>query len=214
MREPHLSHRLRKVSDVNAPTTPLRFGVVDLETTGLRTDRHRILQLGLVIVEHGRVIDQWSTYIKLRWPWQRLGPRHVHGIRRRDLRGAPRLVEVLDELADRLDGAIFTAHNAAFDGDFLENAARAEGSRLRIGPRLCTLRMSRRLDPDRHLSHRLGDLCDRYGLTIDRPHDALSDALATAEVLPRLLDAHGVTCAEQLTPFYDRTGAPTPSSRR
>jgi len=214
VRDPYLSHRLHKVSYVTGPTTPLRFGVVDLETTGLRIDRHRILQLGLVIVEHGRVIDQWSTYVKLRRPWQRLGPRHVHGIRRRDLRGAPRLVEALDELADRLDGAIFTAHNAAFDGGFLETAARAEGSRLRIGPRLCTLRLSRRLDPDRLLSHRLGDLCDRYGLTIERPHDALSDALATAEVLPRLLDAHGITCAEQLAPFYDRTDAPAPSPRR
>jgi DNA polymerase III subunit epsilon len=194
------------------PPAPLRFGVVDLETTGLSTDRHRILQLGLVVYEitangcdrQGRVVEQWSSFVKLRRPWHRVGPRHIHGIRRRDLRGAPGLGDTLTELAARLHGAIFTAHNAAFDGGFLELAARAENIDLDLGPQLCTLRMSRRLDPERSQSHRLGDLCVRYGVSLDRPHDAISDALATAEVLPHLLAAHGITCAEQLVPFYER----------
>jgi DNA polymerase III subunit epsilon len=196
------------------PPAPLRFGVVDLETTGLSVDRHRILQLGLVVYEipmctsgcgrRGRVVDQWSSYVKLRRPWHRLGPRHIHGIRRRDLRGAPGLAETLTELAERLDGSIFAAHNAAFDGGFLELAARAEGIDLDLGPQLCTLRMSRRLDPERTRSHRLGDLCVRYGVSLDRPHDAVHDALATAEVLAHLVEAHGITCAEQLAPFYER----------
>lgn len=192
----------------------LRFGVVDLETTGLRLDRHRILQIGLVVVESDHVVDQWSTYARLRWPWQRLGPRHIHGIRRRDLRGAPSLREALDELSVRLDGAIFTAHNAAFDGEFLVRAARAEGSTLSIGPRLCTLRMSRRLDPEHQLSHRLVDVCARHEVTNQRPHDALGDALATAAVLPHLLAAHGITSADQLDDFYDRPSVRGPSVAR
>ena len=36
--------------------------------------------------------------------------------------------------------------------------------------------MSRRLDPERARSHALGDLCVRYGVSLDRPHDALHDA--------------------------------------
>lgn len=193
----------------SAGPTPLRFGVVDLETTGLKIERHRILQLGLVVIDQwpdGRsdVVDQWSTFAKLRWPWQRVGPRHVHGISRRDLRGAPPLPQVLAELGQRLDHTIFTAHNAAFDGGFLERAARREGVQLDLGPRLCTLRMSRRLDPERQRSHRLGDLCERYGVPLDRPHDAVNDALATAAVLGHLLREHGIACAAQLEPFYDR----------
>lgn len=205
-------------------TSSLRFGVVDLETSGLVTHRHRILQVGLVVDDvaltgppdtAAHVVDRWSALVRLRWPWQRVGPRHVHGISRRDLRGAPPLREVLGEIARRLDGAIFTAHNAAFDGGFLERAARREGVPLELGPRLCTLRMSRRLDPDRSDSHRLGDVCARYHVALDGPHDALDDALATAGVLPHLLRAHGVTDASQLAPFYDRssvaTVAPSPA---
>ena len=62
--------------------------------------------------------------------------------------------------------------------------------------------MSRRLDPDRQRSHRLGDLCEYYGVTLDRPHDALCDAAATAAILPRLLDELAITDVGDLEPFY------------
>ncbi len=185
------------------------FAVVDLETSGLNTRRHRILQLGMVVVEaDGTVVDQWSSLVKLRWPLSRVGPTSIHGITRATLRGAPPLDDALDELGDRMSGALFTAHNAAFDSDFIARAIRKRpsGDSVRIGlePRLCTLRMSRRLDPDRQLSHRLSDVCERYGVALERPHDALGDAAATAAVLPHLLAAHGITDTEQLEPFYVR----------
>ena len=69
---------------------------------------------------------------------------------------------------------------------------------LPINEPLCTLRMSRALDPDRQLSHRLADLCARYDVMLVRPHDALADADATAAVLPHLLRAHGIATVDQL----------------
>jgi DNA polymerase-3 subunit epsilon len=181
-----------------------RFAVVDLETSGLSSSRHRILQIGLVTVEHdGTVVDQWSTLVRLPWPWSRVGPRRVHGITRRSLRHAPAARLALAELSERLDGSIFTAHNADFDGQFLQRAALRHGVTLQVDPRLCTLRLSRRLDPDRRLTHGLADVCARYGVRLDRPHDALCDARATAAVLPHLLAANGVVEAADLDALYD-----------
>lgn len=199
-----------------------RFAVVDLETSGLRAGQHRILQIGLVVVEidvmdpdpdrstagrspcsyRTRTLDTWSTMVRLRWPFQRTGPHRIHGIRRRHLRGAPRLADVLTELAARIDGAVFTAHNASFDADFLRRAAHHEGVSLELGPQVCTLRMSQHLDPDRTSSHRLVDLCERYRVDVTRSHDALADAVATASVLPHLLHAHGIEQRHQLERFY------------
>jgi DNA polymerase-3 subunit epsilon len=65
--------------------------------------------------------------------------------------------------------------------------------------------MSRRLDPDREQSHRLADVCERYGVSLERPHDALADAEATAAVLPHLLRAHHVHDVADLEPFYVRS---------
>lgn len=192
--------------DVEQPLP--RFAVVDIETSGLSLRRHRILQVAVVTVDitpdGSHIVDEWSSLVRLRWPWQRVGPRNVHGITRRSLRDAPRADAVLAELARRVDGAVFTAHNVAFDWSFVERASRRSGAALGTPPRLCTLWLSRKLDPDRARSHRLADLCERYGVTNDRPHDALADARATAEVLGHLLAAHGVTDADRLVPFYER----------
>jgi DNA polymerase III subunit epsilon len=181
-----------------------RFAVVDIETSGLSLRRHRILQVAVVTVQDGAVVDEWSSLVRLRWPWQRVGARSVHGIDRRTLRAAPARAHVMRELADRLDGSVFTAHNAAFDWSFIQRAARRDGVALPPVLRLCTLRLSRRLDPDRTASHRLDDLCLRYDVTNVRPHDALHDARATATVLHHLLAANHVAEQGHLDDLYER----------
>ena len=181
-----------------------RFAVVDIETSGLSLRRHRILQVAVVTVQDGAVVDEWSSLVRLRWPWQRVGARSVHGIDRRTLRAAPVRAHVMRELADRLDGSVFTAHNAAFDWSFIARAARRERVALPPVQQLCTLRLSRRLDPDRTASHRLDDLCLRYDVTNVRPHDALHDARATATVLHHLLAANHVAEQGDLDDLYER----------
>ena len=179
----------------------MRFAVVDVETSGLSLRRHHVLQIGLVVVDgNGRVLDRWSSLVapRRRW-WFRVGPVGIHGIRRHMVRAAPPGSEVLTELASRLADAHFVAHNAAFDAEFLRKAGKTHGVAVPIDNPLCTLTLSRRLDPDRELSHRLGDLCARYGIDLVRPHDALADADATAAVLPHLLRAHGITSVAQLS---------------
>ncbi len=186
---------------MDAELDAMRFAVVDVETSGLSLRRHHVLQIGLVVVDgNGCVLDRWSSLVapRRRW-WFRVGPVGIHGIRRHMVLSAPPGQQVLAELSARLGDAHFVAHNAAFDVEFLRKAGKTHGVAVPIVNPLCTLTMSRRLDPDRQMSHRLGDLCARYGVELVRPHDALADADATAAVLPHLLRAHGITSAAQLS---------------
>ncbi len=185
----------------SGPVSGERFAVVDVETSGLSLRRDHVLQVGVVLVDgDGLVLDRWSSLLRPRSRWFfRVGPTELHGIRRRDVRAAPPAVDVLRALAVRLEGARFVAHNAPFDIGFLRKAGELHGVPLPIHDPLCTLRMSRALDPLRSQSHRLTDVCDRYGVVLVRPHDALADADATAAVLPHLLQAHGVTTVDQLS---------------
>lgn len=182
------------------PVSEERFAVVDVETSGLSLRRDHVLQVGVVVVDgSGTVLERWSSLLAPRRRWLfRVGPTKLHGIHRKDVRRAAPAPEVLTELARRVRGARFVAHNAAFDVAFLEKAARRSGVALPLEQPLCTLRMSRALDPERQQSHRLADMCARYGVEHLRPHDALADADATAAVLPHLLRAHGVETADQL----------------
>jgi len=177
---------------------PVRYAVVDVETSGLRAERHRVLQVGVVVVDaQGEVLTRWSSLVRprRRW-WYRVGPVHIHGIRRRDVRHAPPAGDVLRRLATLLDGNRPVAHNAGFDVAFLRRAAARERIELPLDDALCTLRLSRQLDPDRQLSHRLGDVAARYGITLTHPHDALADAEATAAILPHLLRAAAVAAPD------------------
>jgi DNA polymerase-3 subunit epsilon len=182
------------------------FAVVDVETSGLKTQSHRLLQVGVVVASgDGTVLDRWSSFVRPRW-WRvaRLGPTDIHGISRGDLRHAPSLPEVYAELAPRLDGAIVTAHNVAFDWAFLQRGANRAHRALPASQRLCTLRLSRSLDPEHERSHRLADLCERYDVTNARAHHALADAEATAAILPHLLREAGIVSRGDLDQRLER----------
>jgi DNA polymerase III epsilon subunit-like protein len=200
--------------DVVGPLTGARFAVVDVETTGLRPDEHHILQIAVVITDvTGVELDTWSTYVRpARWPWMRVGPKEVHGISRRRIARAPSTVAALTELSARVGDAAIVAHNLEFDLGFLQREAEAAGVTLPAGPRWCTLTLSRSLDRSGSRSHKLVDLCSRYGVALDRPHDALEDARATAAIIPGLLREADISTWEQLlaraTPRVSRRRRP------
>ncbi len=186
---------------MHTPVSAMRFAVVDVETSGLSLRRDRVLQVGVVVVDgEGHVLDRWGSLVAPRRRWFfRVGPTSLHGIHRRDVSHAPPGRQVMLQLAQHISGAQFVAHNAKFDVAFLHKTSREFGVDLHLHAPLCTLALSRQLDQHRLLTHRLGDLCQRYGVELVRPHDALSDADATAAVLPHLLRAHGITSADQLS---------------
>jgi DNA polymerase-3 subunit epsilon len=188
---------------VLSPDTPLhdlRYVVFDTETTGLEPGH--TLQLAFVVVRgDGKVIDEFSTYIKRRfWRPGRLGAHHVHGITRRHLRSGMPMAAALERLEQACDEALPVAHNAAFDLTFLRRESSRLGRPLRLEPALCSLRLSRSLDPQRSRRHKLANLVEHYGLESIPTHDALADTLATAALLPHLLRERG---AERLSDLDD-----------
>src|SRR5262249_50059009 len=147
-----------------------RFAVVDVETNGLSHRRDRLLQIAVITTTgDGQVLDRWSSSVRPRFG--RVGPTHIHGLTARGLREAPAFAEVAPELVRRLDGAVFTAHNADFDWGFVARALRRAGYQPPDTTRLCTARLSRAVAADA-ASHRLADVCERHGITIARAHDA------------------------------------------
>ncbi len=188
------------------PMGMMRFAVVDTETTGLSPDNDRLLQIGVVVVwANGQIENQFATHIKRRFlkPGH-LGAHFVHGITRSDLRNGIPISEALLAMQEMIAGCVFTAHNAQFDLGFLRAEAKRAKVSLAIEAPICTLKMSRALDPKSTMSHKLSEIAKRYGVVNERAHDALADAQVTAAVLPRLLDELGITTVDQLSPFVVR----------
>jgi DNA polymerase-3 subunit epsilon len=155
----------------NVLSQPLVF--VDIETTGGSHFTSRVLEVGVVRVEAGRVVRKYQTLLQPGEPipeWISA----LTGITNEDVDGAPRFEQVAADLAEIMDGAIFVAHNVRFDYGFLK----MEFGRLSVPFRpqlLCTVRLSRRLFPG-FKSHKLQSLIERHGLTAPARHRAYDDA--------------------------------------
>jgi DNA polymerase-3 subunit epsilon len=99
---------------------------------------------------------------------------------------APGFEEVVDRLLAALTGRVFVAHNARFDWSFVSAEIRRTRGLGLSSPRLCTVRLARRLLPQLE-SRSLDRLTDFFGLDNPARHRAAGDALATAQLLERLL---------------------------
>src|SRR5438132_91456 len=83
-------------------------------------------------------------------------------------------------------GAVFVAHNVRFDWTFLLVELERARSLVLQGPRVCTLRLARRLLPALE-SRSLDTLAQFFGIEIERRHRAGPDAMAAARILGRLV---------------------------
>ena len=85
---------------------------VDVETTGLSARDGRIIEIGMVRVEKGKIVRTLSELIDpgMEVSWQTT---RVTGISTHDVFGKRQFRTLLDEIEEFLNGAIFVAHNAA-----------------------------------------------------------------------------------------------------
>jgi len=155
---------------------------VDLETTGGMAAHHRVIEVGIVLLEGGEIVEEWSTLVH---PGIRIPPAIAAftGIDDAMVAAAPRFEDVSEEVRRRLEGRLFVAHNARFDYGFLRTEFRRLGMRF-SAPVLCTVRLSRAMYAE-HARHNLDTLMERFGLACMARHRALGDA----QVLPALLAA-------------------------
>jgi len=172
----------------------LRFAVLDLETTGGspkarwgKDERFipasEITEVGLVRLTGSVVEDRWSSLVSI----QGFLPEEIQrltGISLPLLAGAPPWEQVALKLAPLVEGRVWVAHHAPYDGSFLK-AWLPEGvwRRHRL---ICTRLLAKKLIPE--LPRRsLAELCEFLGITNTRAHRALQDAEAATEALQHLL---------------------------
>ena len=187
----------RTLAPLGAPLSEVPFAVVDVETTGGRAwNGHRVVEIAIVEVRGGAIVDEYQTLVN---PGQGIPSMitSLTGITNDMTSVAPYFEHIAEHVAGRLEGRAFVAHNATFDWSFVS----AELVRANVDvpnvPRLCTVRMVRRLVPA--LRHRNLDVVTRhFGVDIHARHRAHGDALATARVLLRLLDEAGGRGVEDL----------------
>ncbi|MFB9661799.1 exonuclease domain-containing protein [Glycomyces mayteni] len=174
------------------------YAVIDVETTGL-FNKDRIVEIAIAQLDRdGRATATWETLVN---PQRDLGPQELHGIRAADVRKAPTFDQVAGDVVELLRDRVPVAHNLAFDGRLLSHEF------LRIGCEIpdlghfgvCTMQWADYFLPDAGRS--LADCCSAAGIANERPHEAMSDVLATTELLALYLNSMGQV------PLWDQRAA-------
>ncbi len=182
-----------------AADTPLNetpFVALDFETTGLDAEKDEIISIGLVPFDLNRVRLSESRYWLLK-------PRHdlvessvvYHGITHTDLSNAPDLTACIGSVLEAISGRVVVVHYQNIERQFLNTALKQRLGAGVLFPLVDTMeleaqvhrkgvvRMIKRIIGQKPLSIRLSDSRVRYNLPRYSQHHALTDSIATAELL-------------------------------
>ncbi|MGW2260928.1 TerD family protein [Streptomyces sp. NPDC004749] len=166
------------------------WALVDVETSGLRPGRDRVLSLAILTLDaQGNRTGEFSTLLN---PDCDPGPVHIHGLTPDRLVGAPTFEDIAPQVGALLSSRVLVAHNAQFDYDFLAHEFAHVRSWVPVSRRLCTLALNRLVGtatPDL----KLGTLAAHYGVRQEKAHDAQDDVRVLSGILRGSLGA-----AEQL----------------
>jgi len=185
------------------PLAQTRWIVIDCETSGLDPRRDRLLSVGAVLVRGGRIAlaEAYGAVIAQAQP---SAPENIviHGIGGDAQRAGREAKDVLRELGEFSGDGIPAAFHAPFDAEILKRACRSAGVPALPRRWLDLAELAPALFPARRsapptLEHWLG----RFGIAPQARHDALGDALATAQLLLVLLEVaarQGIEHAEDL----------------
>jgi DNA polymerase-3 subunit epsilon len=153
------------------------FTVVDLETTGGKGDRDRIIEISVLQATLKDGIQQILTDLinpQIPIPDQIV---KFTGISQDMVRNVDGCDRILPKYLPMLQTGVLTAHNIGFDYSFLKAEYQRLGVEYIAPAQLCTVKLSRLLLP--HLPSRsLPKLVKHYGFDVGKSHRAESDAIA------------------------------------
>jgi len=96
-----------------------RYAVIDVETTGLSPKHERLTEIAIVIVEDGKIINEFSSLLN---PEKKIPYRitQLTGINNQMVQEAPRFFEIAKQVVQMTENCTFVAHNASFDYRFIQ----------------------------------------------------------------------------------------------
>ena len=157
------------------------YTVVDIETTGLSPQRHKITEIAAVkLDEDCNIINEFQSLVNPECKIPSFITK-LTGIDNDMVADKPVISEVMPQFLEFIKNDIFIAHNASFDYRFLSANAELIGKDL-FNTKLCTRKLANRLLFDKLPSMKLGHICNHYGIDNNQAHRAMSDVKATVEV--------------------------------
>ena len=161
------------------------YVVFDLETTGFSPIKDKIIEIGAVKVERGKITERFSTFVnpKVPIPFQIT---QLTSITDQMVMDAPDIETVLPKFLAFVGDAVLVAHNASFDVGFIEQNCRYQ-DRIPDFTSVDTVAMARILLPTLS-KFKLNVVANALHISLENHHRAVDDAGATAEIFVKFVE--------------------------
>ncbi len=177
------------------------YVVFDLETTGFSPVKDKIIEIGAMKVEKGKITEKFSSFVnpKVPIPFQIT---QLTSITDEMVLEAPDIETVLPDFLAFIGDAALVAHNASFDVGFIEQNCRYQD----IIPDFTyvdTVAMARILLPTLS-KYKLNVVANALHISLENHHRAVDDAGATAEIFVKFIEMlreQGITDLMKLNQF-------------
>jgi DNA polymerase-3 subunit epsilon len=166
------------------PYEEQKYCVIDIETNGSKPGTSQVIEIGAIMVQNGEIIDKYETFVECVFLPEYITK--ITGIELEDLINAPSRCEALTGLRHFMGNAIFVAHNANFDYNFLTASFERFGLGGIGNPKLCTIDLAKRTFESERYG--LAYLIDFLDIETATHHRAFSDAVCANRVMEKSLE--------------------------
>ena len=175
-----------------------RYVVFDLETTGFSAKSDKIIEIGAVKVENGKIIDRFSTFVNPEIPIP-FRIEKLTSINDEMVIDAPKIEEILPKFMEFCKDSVMVAHNSDFDMSFIEANCKRQDLECDFTV-IDTVAMSRYLIIGLG-RYKLDNVAKALGIVLDHHHRAVDDAECTALIflkLCKMLEGKGIDNLDEL----------------
>lgn len=188
---------------VEIPFHEADYCVFDFETTGVSSRSDKVIEIGIVKISKGKIVDTYSSFIN---PGRLVPPfiTNLTGITTSDVQDAPYFEDIYNSIINFVGDSVLVAHNLSFDYSFLKHECSSANLEMPNNNAVCTLKLAKKLYP--HLpSKSLGSLIKAFKIRHRNVHRGLGDATATAKLFLKmhstLKDEHNIETISDLIRF-------------
>lgn len=149
---------------------------IDLETTGIRLSKDKIIEVGLLKVKDSHVIDTFSCVIN---PDVQIDEKilELTKISEKEIENAKRIQDVIKHIVDFCEDYVLLGHNTIFDYGFVKKEANRAGFEFEKRG-IDTYKLCKKVLPE-DVRKNLTDACRYFGIERKNSHRAFSDAYYT-----------------------------------
>ena len=179
------------------------YVVFDIETTGFSAVTDRIIEIGAVKVEDGKITDKFSTFVNPKRPIP-FRITELTGITDEMVIDSPDIETILPQFIEFIGDAVLVAHNASFDVGFIEQNCKRQKIEADF-TYVDTVALARVLLPALN-RFKLDTVAKALNISLENHHRAVDDAGCTAEIFVKfvqMLKERELTTLAKVNEFGD-----------